>query len=193
MARQVECEKGSRTKPEPKEDQVLVRIDDLHNTGCGKETWRSSGAVDLRMWVEVTDFDDAPTIALFKKGEDVCASCQRGDVGCCRPRNFIETDEEKPIAFGSHVAIMYDSPEFLNLEFPSYQFRTHVTVSHGTLSFPTYDDPNEDLWYPPDFEWLLPTNPAEQQPGAQCSWDKVTGSPTDCAANGYRGFTVRGY
>ena len=191
IARQVECEKIARILPEPKEDKVVVQVSDLFNTGCTNETWQPHRTAVFSTWVEVTDFDDAPTITLFKNGEDVCAAaCARNDALCCRPLTVIRAHEDTPVLFGKAVAIMFDSPEFLNFEFPAYNFKTQVTVKHGTLSFPVLDDPNFDLWYPADFEWLLPTDAAEVA-GAQCTWDKAAGgTPTECAANGYRGFTV---
>jgi len=190
IPRQVECETTPRIKPEPPEDQVVVEVSDLSNNGCTNNTWNQPPSV-FKTWVSVTDFDDAPTISLFKNGKDVCLDvCARGDEACCQARTFIVTSEETAVVFGGQVAIMFDSPEFLNFEFPDYVFKTTVTVGHGTLSFPTYDSPDFDLWYPEDFKWLSPTDPAEIA-GQLCSWDLAAGgSPTDCAANGYRGFTV---
>jgi hypothetical protein len=192
IPRIVACEETPRIKPEPQEDQVVLEISDLSNNGCTKRTWNQPPSI-FKSWVRVSDVEDAPQLVLFKSGKDVCLGCQSNDFKCCTARNVIVTTEEFPVVFGpppSTYAIMFDSPEFLNFEFPSYIFRTTVKVSRGTLRFPKYDDPKVALFYPADFLWLSPTDPAEIA-GKQCTWDLAAGgTPSDCAAKGYRGFTV---
>lgn len=169
IPRQVQCETADRIKPEPNKDILLVQVDDLFNTGCTNTSFQRSSVGVLETWVEVNDTVDAPTIALFRDGADVCSGCSRGDDLCCSPLNTIITPEETPIDFGSSFAIILDSPEFLNFDFPQSRFRIRVAVEHGVLRFPALDDPDVNLWYPVDFSWLLP-----RDAGTECTWVKWT-------------------
>ena len=141
--------------PEPKEDEVVLTVSDMNNNGCTNESWKPGRTAVFASHVLVTDFDDQPSISLYKYGKDVCLeACAHAGTekdkyrACCDERNVLEATEDETVAFGKEVAIMYDSPEFLNFEFPDYKFRTTVLVKHGILKFPKFDDPNEPLWYP---------------------------------------------
>ena len=80
------------------------------------------------------NIDDAPTVVLLKAGEDVCAVCARTAAGirepaCCTSLLRIVTQEEVPIVFGGEGgAILLDSPEFLNFDFPTLDFFVSVAV-----------------------------------------------------------------
>ena len=55
---------------------------------------------------------------------------------CCASLLRIVTQEEVPIVFGGEGgAILLDSPEFLNFDFPTLDFFVSVAVERGRLSF----------------------------------------------------------